>query len=135
MVVDGKASHCRSRKDYLYLIELGSPRVRAVLEHEKKVEPIVIDIGDSVHLSVNDKGGIFAVSNNQGVVFVEDPGLEPGLYGLDFRESLMGELVTIKNPRVLGHPSEKPDRIPRATITALVFLTPSATANRRLLFR
>ncbi|KAI1412400.1 DNase I-like protein [Hypoxylon sp. FL1857] len=113
IVLDGKVSEYRSNKDYLYMTELGSPKVTAILEHGKKVNPIVIGKGGlsppTSQYSGLDKGGVFAVPNNQSLISVENPQLEPELYGLDFWESLMGELVTIENPRAVGRPNQYGD--------------------------
>ncbi|OTA65098.1 DNase I-like protein [Hypoxylon sp. EC38] len=113
IVVDGKVSEYRSSKDYLYMTELGSPKVTAILEHGKKVEPLVIGKGGlsppMSQYSGLDKGDVFTVPNNQSLVSVENPRLEPELYGLDFWESLMGELVTIENPHAVGRPNQYGD--------------------------
>ncbi|KAI0100690.1 DNase I-like protein [Hypoxylon sp. NC0597] len=113
IVVDGKVSEYRSSKDYLYMTELGSPKVTAILEHGKTVEPLVISKGGlsppTSQYSGLDEGGVFAVPNNQSLISVENPRLEPELYGLDFWESLMGELVTIENPRAVGRPNQYGD--------------------------
>ncbi|OTA91032.1 hypothetical protein M434DRAFT_389456 [Hypoxylon sp. CO27-5] len=113
IVVDGKVSEYRSSKDYLYMTELGSPKVTAILEHGKKVEPLVIGKGGlsppTSQYSGLDKGDVFTVPNNLSLVSVENPRLEPELYGLDFWESLMGELVTIENPRAVGRPNQYGD--------------------------
>ncbi|KAI0884864.1 DNase I-like protein [Annulohypoxylon maeteangense] len=113
IVVDGKVSEYRSNKNYLYMTELASPKVAAILEHGKNVDPIVIGKGGlcppTREYSGLDKGDVFAVPNNQSLVSVENPQLEPELYGLDFWESLMGELVTIENPRAVGRPNQYGD--------------------------
>ncbi|KAI1213625.1 DNase I-like protein [Annulohypoxylon truncatum] len=113
IVVDGKVNEYRSSKDYLYLTELASPKVVAVLEHGKDVNPIVIGTKGlcppTGQYSGLDKGDVFAVPNNQSLISVENPQLEPELYGLDFWESLMGELVTIENPRAVGRPNQYGD--------------------------
>ncbi|KAI0130623.1 endonuclease/exonuclease/phosphatase family protein [Daldinia grandis] len=113
LVVDGKVSEYRSSKDYLYMTELASPRVRAILEHGRKVDPIVIGKGvlspPTKQYSGLDKGDVFAAPNNQSLISVENPLLEPESYGLDFWESLMGELVTIESPRAVGRPNQYGD--------------------------
>ncbi|KAI2464310.1 DNase I-like protein [Annulohypoxylon bovei var. microspora] len=113
IIVNGKVSEYRSSKDYMYLTELASPKVAAILEHGKNVDPIVIGKGGinppTTQYSGLDKGDVFAVPNNQSLISVENPQLEPELYGLDFWESLMGELVTIENPRAVGRPNQYGD--------------------------
>ncbi|KAI1657400.1 endonuclease/exonuclease/phosphatase family protein [Daldinia decipiens] len=113
LVVDGKVSEYRSNKDYLYMTELASPKVGAILERGRKVEPIVIGKGapspPTKQYSGLDKGDVFAVPNNQSLISVENPLLEPESYGLDFWESMMGELVTIESPRAVGRPNQYGD--------------------------
>ncbi|KAL7624508.1 hypothetical protein AAE478_006073 [Parahypoxylon ruwenzoriense] len=112
IVLDGKVSEYRSNKDYIYLTELTSPKVVAVLEHGRKVEPLVIGGALSPptkQYSRLDGGDVFAVPNNQSLISVENPVLEPESYGLDFWESLVGELVTIEKPRAIGRPNQYGD--------------------------
>ncbi|KAI0843698.1 hypothetical protein F5Y06DRAFT_302785 [Hypoxylon sp. FL0890] len=87
IVVDGKVSEYRSSKAYLYMTELGSLKVKAVLEHRKEVGRTLIG-----------KGGL-------------TPPIKPELYGLDFQESLIGEFITIENPRAVGRPSQHGDTL------------------------
>ncbi|KAH9898687.1 DNase I-like protein [Xylariomycetidae sp. FL2044] len=110
LVLDGTVSEYRSDVDYLPLTELGSPKVRAVLERGLAVEALVLgpESGRSpptAEYSALDGGDVFAVPNNQTLISVENPELVPESYGLDFWESLMGQLVTIRNPRAVGRPN------------------------------
>ncbi|KAI1381340.1 DNase I-like protein [Hypoxylon crocopeplum] len=113
IVVDGKISEYRSSKDYMYMTELGSPKVTAILAHGKTVEPLVLGKDTlsppTSQYSGLDSGDVFGVPNNQSLISVANPRLEPELYGLDFWESLMGELVTIENPRAIGRPNQYGD--------------------------
>lgn len=113
VVLGGKVSEYRSSKDYIYMTELGSPKITAILEHGRDVEPLVIGKGTlsppTSQYSGLDNGDVFAVPNNQSLLSVANPQLEPELYGLDFWESLMGELVTIENPRAIGRPNQYGD--------------------------
>ncbi|KAI0384912.1 DNase I-like protein [Hypomontagnella monticulosa] len=113
IAVNGKVSEYRSNKAYMYMTELASPQVAAVLDHGRKVEPLVLGkrglSPPTKQYSSLDRGDVFAVPNNQSLVSVENPRLEPESYGLDFWESLMGELVTIENPRAVGRPNQYGD--------------------------
>ncbi|KAK4561644.1 hypothetical protein LTR86_004323 [Recurvomyces mirabilis] len=52
-----------------------------------------------------DHGDVNAVPNDVSRVSKVNPVLEPNKYGLDFWESLSGELVTIRGVRALGRPA------------------------------
>jgi hypothetical protein len=49
------------------------------------------------------------VPNNKSQISVANPTLEPKKYGLDFWESLTGELVTVKKARALTKPNQYGD--------------------------
>lgn len=53
-----------------------------------------------------DGGDIFAVPNDAFRITVEDPLLQPAEYGLDFWQSLNGELVTVKTPVGVTRPNQ-----------------------------
>lgn len=113
IVLNGKVSEYRSSKDYIYMTELGSPKITAILETGKAIEPLVIGQDTlsppTSQYSGLDGGDVFAVPNNQSLLSVANPQLQPDLYGLDFWESLMGELVTIESPRAIGKPNQYGD--------------------------
>lgn len=114
IVLNGKVSEYRSSKDYLYLTEIVSPVVTAILEHGKVVEPLVIGTDTlsppTVQYTSLDNGDVFATPNNQSLLSVVNPVLEPSTYGLDFWESLSGQLVTIENPRAIAKPNQYGDQ-------------------------
>ncbi|KAI0809472.1 DNase I-like protein [Xylaria sp. FL0064] len=112
LVLDGKVSEYRSSAAYLPLTEITYPTVRAVLEHNRTFAPIVLgkDRSPPTKLfSSLDSGDVFGVPNNQSLISVVNPVLQPKKYGLDFWESLVGEYVTIKNPRAVGRPNQYGD--------------------------
>ncbi|KAK8038940.1 hypothetical protein PG993_007351 [Apiospora rasikravindrae] len=113
IVLSGTVSEYRSNKDYLYMTEITSPKVAAILEHGKEVAPKVIGKDTysppTVHYTSLDEGDVFAVPNNNSLVSVVNPVLEPEKYGLDFWESLSGQLVTLKSPRAIGRPNQYGD--------------------------
>lgn len=113
VVLSGKVSEYRSNKDYLYMTQITSPKVAAILEHGKQVVPKVIGKDTysppTVQYTSLDEGDIFAVPNNKSLVSVANPVLEPEKYGLDFWESLSGQLVTVKSPRAIGRPNKYGD--------------------------
>jgi hypothetical protein len=52
-----------------------------------------------------DGGDVFAVPNNVANISAVNPVLDPVKYGLDFWESINGELVTIKKPVAISRPN------------------------------
>ena len=57
-------------------------------------------------LSALDTGddGFLSVPNNQSLVSLRNLTLSPDIYGLDFWESLEGQLVTVKSPTAAQFP-------------------------------
>ncbi|KAK7948518.1 uncharacterized protein PG986_009404 [Apiospora aurea] len=113
IVLGGTVSEYRSNKAYLYMTEITSPMVAAILEHGKEVTPKVIGKDTysppTTQYTSLDEGDVFAVPNNKSLVSVVNPVLEPEEYGLDFWESLSGQLVTVKSPRAIGRPNSYGD--------------------------
>ncbi|KAI0555763.1 DNase I-like protein [Xylaria curta] len=112
LVLDGKVTEYRSSMDYIPLTEITVPKVRAVLERNRIFAPIALGTQRSPPtklLSSLDGGDVFKVPNNQSLISVMNPILEPKKYGLDFWESLTGEYVTIKHPRAVGKPNQYGD--------------------------
>ncbi|KAI0457269.1 DNase I-like protein [Xylaria acuta] len=112
LALDGEVAEYRSSVDYLPLTEITFPKVRAVLARNRTFAPIVLGKQRSPPtklLSSLDEGDVFGVPNNQSLISVVNPVLQPNKYGLDFWESLLGEFVTIKNPRAVGRPNQYGD--------------------------
>lgn len=109
IVINGRVTEYRSNKDYLYLTQIDRPTIVRRVSSGSRIEPLVI--GKDTHDPPNkefsslDGGDVFAVPNNKSLVSVANPTLEPRKYGLDFWESLVGELVTIKKPVALTKPN------------------------------
>lgn len=109
IVLNGEVSEYRSSVDYLPMTEIAYPVVIAVLEHNHTFAPIELGTQRSPPtklLSSLDSGDVFGVPNNQSLVSVVNPILQPKKYGLDFWESLLGEYVTIKSPHAVGRPNQ-----------------------------
>ncbi|KAE8845680.1 hypothetical protein PTNB85_01661 [Pyrenophora teres f. teres] len=113
IVLGGKVTEYRSNKDYLYLTQLSNPILEGKLSSKTPIPPRVIGIDTPLppteKYSVLDKGGVFALPNNASLISVANPALRPQTYGLDFWESLTGELVTIRRPSVLTKPNQYGD--------------------------
>jgi hypothetical protein len=109
IVIGGRVTEYRSNKDYLYLTQVDRPTLSSVVSRGNVVKPLVIgkDTLDppTEEYSGLDGGDVFAVPNNKTLVSVANPMLEPSKYGLDFWESLTGELVTVQKPVALTKPS------------------------------
>lgn len=99
----------RSSPDYLYLTELTSPGNITAVSAGNEVEPIVIGARGldppTEQYSVLDSGDVFGLPNNVSQVSVVNPVLDPRRYGLDFWESLSGELVTVPGARAVSKPN------------------------------
>ncbi|KAI0601687.1 endonuclease/exonuclease/phosphatase family protein [Biscogniauxia sp. FL1348] len=117
VAVDGTVSEYRSSAAYLPLTELTAPTVRAVLGRLDGggggVAPLVIGKDTpsppTQQYTQLDGGDVFAVPNNQSLISAVNPVLQPDKYGLDFWESLVGELVTIESPRAVARPNQYGD--------------------------
>ncbi|KAJ4376912.1 hypothetical protein N0V86_006350 [Didymella sp. IMI 355093] len=113
ITLGGKVTEYRSNKDYIYLTQISSPVLGKVVSKGNKVTPLVVgkDTGNppTEQYSSLDGGDVFAVPNNKSQISVANPTLEPKRYGLDFWESLTGELVTVKKARALTKPNQYGD--------------------------
>lgn len=109
IAIRGKVTEFRSNKDYVFLTEIGSPVLEQKVSSGNAVAPLVVgkDTGapPTEQFSGLDGGDVFAVPNNQSLVSVANPVLDPTKYGMDFWESLTGELVTVKKPIALSRPN------------------------------
>lgn len=100
----------RTNNLHLYLTEITNPTNVQVKSRGNTVTPYVI--GEDTpnppteQFSSLDNGDIFAVPNDVYRVTVEDPELEPTKYGMDFWQSLNGELVTVKAPVGVTRPNQ-----------------------------
>lgn len=102
-----------SNNDFLYLTELTKPSKVEVVSSGNAVKPLVIGLDTfqppNKEYSSLDKGGIFGFPNAVTTISKSNPVLDPTAYGLDFWESLIGELVTIKNAYLVSRPNKYGD--------------------------
>lgn len=107
--LDAKVSEYRSSSSYLYLTELSSPTNVHVLSQNNTVTPLVIGKDTSnpptTQYTSLDGGDVYALPNHVANVSSSNPVLDPLSFGLDFWESLSGELVTIQNVTVVSRPN------------------------------
>jgi len=106
---NARVSEFRStfRLNDLHLTELISPTNITVLSSGNPIVPIVLGRDRSPptqHFSSLDSGpdGFLSVPANQSLQDMPDRRLQPATYGLDFWESLEGQVVTIPSPISLG---------------------------------
>lgn len=113
ITLNGRVSEYRSSSSYIYLTELTRPSQITIQSSGNEVEPLVIgsDTGNppTELYSGLDNGDVFGIPNNQSQISNANPKLQPDLYGLDFWESIMGELVTVKSPRAVAKPNKYGD--------------------------
>ena len=109
--LSGKITEYRgpSRQNDLFLTEIESPTNIRVHSHDNTVLPVILGedrIPPFNALSVHDKGadGWLSVPGNITLNEVANATLQPDKYGLDFWESLEGQLVMIKKPTVVSFP-------------------------------
>lgn len=107
--LDAKVAEYRSTSTYLFLTELSSPSNVQVLSSNNTVTPLVIgqDTSDppTDQFASLDGGDIYALPNAVAKLSTNTSALDPSAYGLDFWESLSGELVTIRNVTVITRPN------------------------------
>ena len=109
--LSGKVTEYRNpaRRNDLYLTEIEQPTNIRVHSSGNAVLPVVLGV-DRVPpkgpLSAHDKGsdGWLSVPGNQTLLEAVNATLQPDLYGLDFWESLEGQLVTVRRPTSVSFP-------------------------------
>jgi hypothetical protein len=111
--LNGTVSEYRSSKAYVYLTEIINPKLVKKVSSGGAAAPLVIG-KDTLSpptkaFSALDNGDAFAVPNNVSLVSVANPTLIPRNYGMDFWESLSGELVTVKSAHALTKPNDYGD--------------------------
>ena len=103
--LNGKVSEFRSSSSpgYLFMTEITSPTNITVVSSGNVVTPVILGKDRSPPTQLYnslDAGpdGWLSVPNNVSLVSAVNATLEPTKYGMDFWESLEGQLVTIPGP-------------------------------------
>jgi predicted extracellular nuclease len=113
IVLGGRVSEYRSNRDYLFLTQIDRPTLSVRVSSGNSVKPLVIGkdtLGPPTEAySSLDNGDVLGVPNNVSLISTSNPTLEPSKYGLDFWESLSGELVTVQKPVALTKPNQYGD--------------------------
>lgn len=103
--LNATVSDYRSSDTYLYLTELISPTLNTIVSTGNTVTPLVIGADTlsppTEDFTSLDNGDVYGVPNNASLVSTSNPILQPQLYGLDFWQSLTGELVTVKGAQAI----------------------------------
>ncbi|TLD38413.1 endonuclease/exonuclease/phosphatase family protein [Venturia nashicola] len=109
IVLDGRITEYRMNAAAIYTTELTSPRNLRKISSNNPVEPVIIGAGGrlppTTQCSLLDEGDVLAVPNNKSLISVLNLQLEPSTYGMDFWESLSGELVVIRRVTALSQPT------------------------------
>jgi len=111
ITLNGKVTEYRSDPAYVPATEIESPIVVKIVKgNGPSIKPLVIGVDTTnpptEQFSGLDGGDIFAVPNNVSQISVVNPTLEPEKYGMDFWESLSGELVTVRKPVAIAKPNQ-----------------------------
>ncbi|CEL06835.1 Putative Endonuclease/exonuclease/phosphatase family protein (AFU_orthologue; AFUA_3G09210) [Aspergillus calidoustus] len=112
ITLSGKVSEYRSQDTYLHLTEITSPSSIVVESSGNEVTPVVIGKDRSPPTEVYsalDTGDIYALPNNVSRISEENPVLKPDANGLDFWESLSGELVSLTDLTIITKPNQYGD--------------------------
>ncbi|CAL3966117.1 unnamed protein product [Diplocarpon coronariae] len=96
------------RKDHRYHVpvtQLKTPLRINMLSKGNEVTPVVLDESSPVpttNYSSLDYGGIFGSISGSSEISRVNPELQPLKFGMDYWETLSGELVTIKAPKMIA---------------------------------
>ena len=109
LTLKGRVSEHRASSSYLYMTEITSPTGITIVSSNNTVQPVALGqrytSPPTSKFTSLDGGSPFNLPNNQSLVSVANPVLEPTRYGLDFWESLVGELVSVHQPRAITKPN------------------------------
>ncbi|PNS14710.1 hypothetical protein CAC42_1732 [Sphaceloma murrayae] len=116
---DGRVTEFRSNQAYIPLTQITNPINVHVVSGNGSAAPQPLILGTLSEGIIGrkelfpptelfnsfDNGDVFGVPNNQSLVSTGGRTLQPNLYGMDFWESIMGELVTIPRPTAAARPN------------------------------
>jgi len=111
--LNGRITEYRSDNTHIYLTEIASPANVVKVSSGNAVKPLVIGQDTlpppTVQYTSLDNGDIYGFPNGVANISGVNPVLKPAEYGLDFWESLVGELVTVRKPTILKTPNNYRD--------------------------
>ncbi|RMD41521.1 hypothetical protein DV735_g3596, partial [Chaetothyriales sp. CBS 134920] len=109
VTLGGTVKEYRSSSSYLYLTEITKPTDITVESEDNDVVPLTLGLASTSppteQLSSLDGGSPFNLPANASQVSTANPTLQPDQYGLDFWESLLGELVLVSAPHAVSKPN------------------------------
>ncbi|RDW66716.1 DNase I-like protein [Coleophoma crateriformis] len=110
IALDATVAEYRSSTAYIYLTELTNARNLRISSSLHPVVPIAIGQNFPTYPPVQqfsefDNGDVLSIPNNSSQISVKNPVLDPTQYGLDFWESLSGELVSIQGLTAISKPN------------------------------
>ncbi|KAL4950591.1 Endonuclease/exonuclease/phosphatase [Aspergillus filifer] len=112
ITLSATVSEYRSSDNYVYLTELTSASDITVVSSGNEVTPVVIGSDRSPPTeaySSLDNGNVLGLPNNASQLSVDNPTLKPAQYGMDFWESLSGELVSLTGLTIITKPNQYGD--------------------------
>ncbi|RAL09399.1 endonuclease/exonuclease/phosphatase family protein [Aspergillus homomorphus CBS 101889] len=99
ITLSGKVTEYRSSSKYVYSTEIESATDIEVISSDNTVTPIVIGKGGlsppTEQFTSLDNGDVFSLPGNSNQLSNANPVLDPTAYGMDFWQSLSGELATL----------------------------------------
>lgn len=111
--LNGRVEEYLSNDDYLYVTEIVDATDIEITQDNGTVTPLVLGQGGlqppTEGYTDLDDGDVFGVPNNASQVSAANPVLKPEEFGLDFWESLAGELVTVRDARAISKPNQYGD--------------------------
>ena len=108
--LDGEVEEYRNNDDYLYLTEISNAVNITTISSGQSPKPKILGKlllrPPTQRYTSLDRGDVFGVPNGQSRISDIKPTLKPLLFGMDFWESLSGELVTVRNARAISKPNQ-----------------------------
>ncbi|KZZ96679.1 endonuclease/exonuclease/phosphatase family protein [Moelleriella libera RCEF 2490] len=113
VTLNGVVKEFRSNPEHIYLTELSKPSNIVVVSSGNTFKPLIVGVDTpqppNREYSSLDKGGVFGFPNAVTSISAANPRLDPKTSGLDFWESLVGELVTLQNVFQVSRPNKYGD--------------------------
>lgn len=104
ITLSGVVSEFHSDNTVLSVTEIDSPTNITVLSHNNTVKPLVVGQKrkpPTGQYSALDHDNFFSVPNNVSQIEAVNATLQPDKFGIDFWESLEGQLITVEHPTVI----------------------------------